>query len=91
MLRAKDIMTADPISVRKNMPIYDAIELMVEHGISGLPIVDDDMTLVGVLSEKDAIRLIFGKENGERKTVSDFMTVPAVHFDKNECLLDVCD
>ena len=91
MLRAKDIMTKDIISVRKDTPIYEAVELMVKHGISGMPVVEDDMTLMGILSEKDAIILLYGKEDDENKTVNDFMTQPAVYFDENESLLDICD
>lgn len=91
MLRAKDIMTEDIISVRKDTPIYEAVELMVEHGISGMPVVEDDMTLVGILSEKDVIILVYGKEDDENKTVNDFTTQAAVYFDENESLLDICD
>jgi len=91
MLRAKDIMTSDIISVRKDTPIYDAVKLMLKHSISGMPVVEDDMTLVGILSEKDVIILVYGKEEDENKTVNDFMTQPAVHFDENESLLDICD
>ncbi len=91
MLIAKDIMTKDIISVRKDTPIYEAVELMVKHGISGMPVVEDDMTLVGILSENDVIILVYGKEDDENKTVNDFMTHPAVYFDKSESLLDICD
>ncbi len=62
----------------------------MKHGISGMPVVTDDMTLVGIVSEKDLIKLFYGKE-GENKRVRDFMTQPAVHFDVDESLLDVCD
>ena len=91
MLKAKDIMTIDTISVRADTPIYEAVELIVKYGISGMPVVKDDMTLEGILSEKDVIVLFYEKENNENKTVSDFMTQPAVHFDKEESLLEICD
>jgi len=91
MLRAKDIMTENTISVRKDTPIYEAVELMVKHGISGMPVVEDDMTLIGILSEKDVIILLYGKEDDENKTDNDFMTQPVVHFDEDESLLDICD
>ncbi len=90
MLKAKDIMTENIISVREDTPIYEAVEIIVKHGISGMPVVTDDMTLVGIVSEKDLIKLFYGKE-GENKRVRDFMTQPAVHFDVDESLLDVCD
>jgi len=90
MLKAKDIMTENIISVREDTPIYEAVEIIVKHGISGMPVVTDDMTLVGIVSEKDLIKLFYAKE-GENDRVCDFMTQPAVHFDEDESLLDVCD
>ena len=90
MLKAKDIMTENIISVREGTPIYEAVELIVKYGISGMPVVEDSMALVGIVSEKDLIKLFYGKE-GENKRVGDFMTQPAVHFDVDESLLDVCD
>ena len=90
MLKAKDIMTENTITVREDIPIYEAVELIVKYGISGMPVLKDDMSLVGIVSEKDLIRLFYGKE-GENKTVGDFMTQPAVHFDEDESLLDICD
>ena len=91
MLRAKDVMTKNPITVRESTPIYEAVELAVKHGISGMPVVEDDMSLVGILSEKDLIQIIHEMEDAENKTVSDFMTRPSIGFELDESLLDVCD
>ncbi|MHC4738405.1 MAG: CBS domain-containing protein [Planctomycetota bacterium] len=91
MLKAKEIMTENVISVQKETPIYDALELLLENNITGIPVVRSDMTLIGVLSEKDVLTLFNGGEEGESKTVSDFMTQPAIHFDEDEGLLEVCD
>jgi CBS domain-containing protein len=92
MLRAKDIMTKEHlISVKENTPVYEAVQLVVDHGISGIPVVDGNMTLVGLVSEKDLLRLLREMQDSENKTVSDFMTQPAIHFDEEEDLVDVCD
>jgi len=91
MFRAKDIMTKNPITVRESMPIYEAVELAVKHGISGMPVIEDDMSLVRILSEKDLIKIIHEMEDAENKTVSDFMTQPPISFEQDESLLDVCD
>lgn len=91
MLQAKDIMTENAINVRKDTPIFEAVEIMVKHDISGMPVVKDDMTLVGMLSEKDVVTLFPGKEDDQNRTVSDFMTEPALFFEENESLVDVCD
>jgi CBS domain-containing protein len=91
MVKAKDVMSTNLITVRETTNIYEAIELFVSHGISGMPVVNDDMTLVGILSEKDAIKVIHELGGAEDKTVSDYMTQPPIGFDLNESLLDVCD
>lgn len=91
MLRAKEIMTRKTISVKPNTPIYEALQLAVKHGISGMPVVKDDMTLTAILSEKDLIKLFYDQKDAQNKTVSDFMTQPAVHFEEDESLVDICD
>jgi CBS domain-containing protein len=91
MFRAKDIMTKNPITVRESTPIYEAVELTVKHGISGMPVVEEDMNLVGILSEKDLIKIIHEMEGAENKTVSDLMTQTPIGFELDESLLDVCD
>ena len=87
----RDIMTKDVVTVRKDTPIYEALELMARHDISGLPVVEDDMTLIGVLSEKDVIVLLGAPEEEEEKKVDHFMTQPALYFDEDENFLEVCD
>lgn len=91
MLKAKDVMTENIISVKKETPIYEALELLVENNITGIPVVEDDMTLVGIISERDMLRLFNAHENEQEKTVSDFMTQPSLYFDEDEDLTDVCD
>ncbi|GAI77225.1 unnamed protein product [marine sediment metagenome] len=91
MLKARDIMRKKVISVKEETPIYEAIALLTEHNIAGMPVVRDDMTLAGILSEKDVLSLFHAHEDEEEKIVDDFMTQPALYFDEDESLLDVCD
>jgi len=92
MPKAKDIMTKNVIGVKEETPIYEAVSLIAKNNVTGVPVVGDDMTLVGILSEKDVIRLFYlSRKDGDNKTVSDFMTQPVVSFDENEDLMDVCD
>lgn len=91
MLKAKHIMTKNVISVKKDTPIYQSLELMVKHKITGIPVVEDDMSLVGIISEKDVLQLFHTDKGPKGKTVNDFMTEPAIHFDENENLPAVCN
>ncbi len=91
MLKAKDIMTKQVVNIKKEAPIYEAIEMLAKNGIAGIPVVEDDMTLVGIVTEKDVLRLFYADEQEKNKTVKDFMTQPAVHFNEDESLSDVCN
>jgi CBS domain-containing protein len=91
MLKAKDIMTKDVITVKTETPIINVLELIAEHNISGLPVVEDDMTLVGIVSEKDVLSLFYNNNNNDETTVDGFMTQPPLFFDEEESLMDVCD
>ena len=90
MLEAKDIMTKQVVCIRKDTPIFEAIRLMADKNITGIPVVEDDLTLVGMLSEQDVLRLFHTYDDEKDRTVNDFMTQPAIHFEENELLLDVC-
>ena len=91
MFKAKDIMTKNVICVKKDTPIYQSVELMAKHKVTDIPVVEEDMSLVGVISEKDVLHLFHADTDQEEKTVNDFMTQPTIYFDENESMLDVCN
>ena len=51
-----DLMTPDPISVNESASLDEAVRLLEENEISGLPVVDRDGLLLGVISQTDIIR-----------------------------------
>ena len=48
-----DVMTPNPITVTPQTPLQEAIKLLAENHISGLPVVNNSGKLVGVISETD--------------------------------------
>ena len=52
---AKDFMTRDVISVSPESSIADAIKIITRHGFDGLPVVDSNNRLVGILTEYNLI------------------------------------
>ena len=91
MFRTKDIMTRGVICARPEMPIYDAVRLLANRRITGMPVVDDELNLVGVLSEKDVLRMLYDTEDSIEQQVSDYMNFDAVSLDINDTLIDLCD
>jgi CBS-domain-containing membrane protein len=53
---AKDIMTHPVITVTPETEIVEIARLLLESRISGVPVVDDEQNLVGLVSEGDLIR-----------------------------------
>ena len=90
MLKAKDIMTTDLVTVKSQASVYEAIQELIDNNITGLPVVDDDMTVVGVISEKDMLKLLYDMEE-DGGTVADYMTETAVSFDPEDNLIDICN
>ncbi len=54
-MKVEEIMTKDVITVSPKTPIHEAAQLMIDHGVSGLPVVDDAGSVVGIVSEGDLI------------------------------------
>lgn len=55
-MKAKDIMTHDPITIGPKTTIREIAEILTEHNISGLPVVGEDGSLLGIVSEGDLMR-----------------------------------
>jgi CBS domain-containing protein len=54
-MRVQDVMTADVATVRRETALKDAARVLAERRISGMPVVDDALAVVGVLSEADVL------------------------------------
>ena len=53
---AKDVMNPNVITVREDTPVKEIARIMLEKDISGLPVVDRNENVVGVVSELDLMR-----------------------------------
>jgi CBS domain-containing protein len=55
-MRAHQIMTQHVIAIGADAPIVEAVDTMLRHHVSGLPVIDTDGKLIGIISEGDFIR-----------------------------------
>ena len=64
--RAADIMTRPVLSVAPDAPLSQAIRLMTDHHVSGVPVVTESGALVGILTEGDMLRRPETSTEGEK-------------------------
>ena len=55
MLKVRDIMTTDVISVKRETTIRELAELFTTHRVGSVPVVDDSGNLIGIVTESDLI------------------------------------
>ena len=51
--RAENGMIYDPVVIKRGSSVHDALDLMAEYKIGGIPVVDDDRKLVGIVTNRD--------------------------------------
>jgi CBS domain-containing protein len=77
-LCARDVMTRRADTIRAQETIHNAIETMVNLGLSALPVVDEDEKCVGVITKSDIIRL--AGQLGQEQPREDEADVAATFF-----------
>ncbi|MFZ3468733.1 CBS domain-containing protein [Streptomyces sp. 4.24] len=66
-----EVMTADVVSVDRSATFREIAKLLADHDVTGLPVVDEDDRVVGVVSESDLLAR-------KALTAADIMSAPAV-------------
>jgi CBS domain-containing protein len=72
-MKARDIMTTNVVTVSPDTDIAEAVRLMLERQISGVPVIDDSGRLAGILTEGDLMRraeLVTGRQSWWIKPIS---------------------
>lgn len=88
MVCAKDIMSTEIITITEDATMKHVIQLLVTRGITGLPVVSDDMELLGIVTEKDVLKALYNRDV-QVNSVADLMTGDIVSFDENDDLIKV--
>jgi CBS domain-containing protein len=92
-LRVRDFMTTAPMSITPDTEIMRAVHLLVSEDISGLPVVDGQGMLVGILTERDCIEVAlqagYFDELGGR--VERYMTTPVETAEPDSALMDLAE
>jgi CBS domain-containing protein len=92
-MTARDCMTRNVQSVRPDDDVLTAVRVLVEHKISGAPVIDNIGNLLGVITEKDcmAIALNAGYHSEFGGKVSDFMSTNVVTVDADTPVIEIAE
>ena len=89
----REIMAKNLITCTGDEDIYSAIDKLLNEGISGAPVVDENDQLVGILSQKDCIRVLANGVFHSRPAgpVRDYMTEVVMTIDPDTDIFTVAD
>jgi len=73
MLTAKDLMNADVIAVSPETTVTQAIDMLIEYGVSGLPVIDSAKKILGIITEFALLSIVYDP-NVATDPVSQHMT-----------------
>jgi predicted transcriptional regulator len=75
---ARDCMTVWFVTLRPDMDVYEAIDILASKRASGAPVLDAEGNLVGILTEKDCLRVMSHEAYGQLSggVVGDYMSEP---------------
>jgi CBS domain-containing protein len=79
-----DVMTREVLTVAPEQPVDAAVSLIVEHRITGVPVVDGERRCVGIVSESD----VLGKRG---RTVGEIMTRDVIAVDEDVTLAEAAE
>lgn len=89
MIRAKSIMSRKIMTVTEDANIRHVMKLLSETKVTGLPVVSEDMALLGIVTEKDILEVLLYGKDVKSKTAGDLMTADIVSFEEDEDLMTI--
>lgn len=86
-----DIMATQLVTFSPDMNIHEAIGILLDKRISGAPVLDSNGALVGMLSKKDCLKVVFSSQYHDDwgGPVRDFMSMPVETLDAGLDLVSV--
>ena len=89
MIRAKNIMSRKVLTVTEGTKIRHVMKLLSENRVTGLPVVSEDMALLGIVTEKDILDVLLHGKDIISKTARDLMATDVVSFEEDEDLMTI--
>jgi CBS domain-containing protein len=92
-LRVRDYMSRQPLTARPDDEIMHVVYRLTQHDVSGVIVVDEDAAVVGILTERDCIRMAVtaGYHDQLGGTVAEYMTSAVHSVAADDNILDLAE
>ncbi|MCE4614616.1 MAG: CBS domain-containing protein [Desulfurococcales archaeon] len=72
--KVKDVMLKNPVTVREDETVFDAVKKMAELNIGAIPVVNKEGRVVGIFSERDLLKRVVVRELSYETKIKEVMT-----------------
>jgi len=69
-MKIEELMTRDPVAVGPDTPLKDVATILLQHRISGVPVIGERLEVLGVVSEADIVAKEAGPESHDRRMIA---------------------
>ena len=89
----RDYMATGLITLTPEMGVMEAVQKFLDYRISGAPVVDERGNMIGMLSEKDCLKVVLNAAYYEEMggTVNDFMMKDVITIDASTGIVEVAE
>ncbi len=93
LIAAQDIMSKSLVTLHPEMDMIEAMFLLLKHRVSGATVVDEEWRVVGVLSEKDCLRMFANGAYNKSPSghVRDYMSTDVTTIEPSTDLFTIAD
>jgi predicted transcriptional regulator len=88
LMMVREVMSTHLLCVRRDRPIPEVAALLVRNRISGVPVVDDNGHVLGIVSESDLQPLKEGVPDRPFRIAADAMTTPVVSLNEGDTVTE---
>ncbi len=89
-MKAKNVMTTKVVTAKPDDSLDEVFAMLLRYHVSGVPVVDDEGYLLGVITEYDLLNLLYDT-SFESGIVSDCLTENVITVHEDESLCDIAE
>ncbi len=87
-MNLEHIMSKNIVTIQLDTPMDEVVNILVDKNLTGLPVIDDENKLLGIITEKDVLKMLF---SSKETSVADLMTKQLTTIEENIVWVQACE